>query len=195
MNTECSGLSAAELLKQVYDSLRMDGKEIMFPKDSFPTAVIEYDWWSERTIYTAYKSATLVEIGAKKWLIAFGIEWGGDVAYNCDIAAIPFPASGRKDEDATKEAYCLLKDNIKFRRSIIVAAADGDVGVRENIFSEKVHASLNSKIKEFVAQEKEIDRRYRTSIYGHPLIRSPTLYKQEFVKFLSDTFREILASV
>jgi hypothetical protein len=71
--------------------------------------------------------------------------------------------------------------------------ADGQLTLNKSgHFGQKVLELLKPKIREFIAQELEIDSRYFTMDL-RPVVKSAVQYKPDFVIFLRDTLRTVLA--
>jgi hypothetical protein len=193
---EKQGLSAKELLEGVYEVFENEGRKIKLPSKATAEIADDSDWHRDRRGYTGYESATLLKIGDKEWLIAFGTKCGGYPAdpYNCDIATMQFFGDGKSDELVATEAYDALKENRYFRKSIIYAMASGQLMVKSGgCFSNEVIEFLSPRVYGFIAQELETNLDCLT-MDGRPVVTTSTQYKPEFVAFLYDAFRKILAT-
>lgn len=193
---EKQGLSARELLEGVYEALKGDGREIKLLSKATAEIADDSDWHRDRRGYTGYESATLLKIGDKEWLVAFGTRCGGYPAdpYNCDIAIMRFFGDGTSDERTATEVYDTLKENCYFRKSIIYAMTSGQLMVKsDGYFSQKVLELLKPSIQGFITQDLETNPDCFT-MDGRPVITTFIQYKPEFVAFLYDAFRKILAT-
>jgi len=190
-------LSARELLEGVYNALKDGGREINLPSKAKAKIANDSDWHRTRVGYTGYESATLLKIGDKKWAVAFGNKCGDypTDSYNCDIAAVELSDKGKRksyDEQAT-EVHDALERNSYFRHSLIYAMANGQLALnKDGRFSQKVFDLLRPKIQEFIAKDLETDLRYFTMDL-RPVVKSDVQYKPEFVVFLRETLRTVLA--
>lgn len=193
---EKQGLSARELLEGAYNALKKGGKEIKLPSKATAEIANDSDWHRTRIGYTGYESATLLKIGNKEWVVAFGTKCGSYPAdpYNCDIVAVQLSGDGKPNEEVVSEIHDALEGNSYFRHSLIYAMADGQLALnKDGRFGQKVLALLRPKVQEFIAQELETDSRYFTMDL-RPVVKSTVQYKPEFVGFLCDTLRIVLAS-
>lgn len=194
--TEKKGLSARELLENTYNALKNSGKEIKLPSKAMAEIANDSDYHRTRIGYIGYESATILKVGEKEWAVAFGIKCGSYPAdpYNCDIAVVQFFGNGKSDEEVVTEIYGALRGNSYFRNSLIYAMADGQLAVNKNgQFNQKILELLKPKVQEFIAQDLEIDPNYFTMDLRQ-VVKSSVQYKSEFVVFLSDTLRAVLAS-
>ena len=190
------GLSAKELLEGVFDKFKLGGKEIKLSSKAMAVIANDSDWHRTRIGYTGYESAVLLKVGDKEWAIAFGIACGSYPAdpYNCDIAAVPVSTNGKSNEKIAKEIHEALKEGNYFRNSLIHAMANGQLGTnKDSRFGQKVLELLGPRVQEFIAQDLETDSRFITMDL-RPLVKSGVQYKPEFVVFLYDAFRAVLAS-
>jgi len=196
---EKQGLSARQLLEGVYNSLKdkLNGREIKLPSKAMAVIADDSDWHRIRIGYTSYESAVLLKVGNKEWAVAFGTK-GGDYPadpYNCDIAAVQFSGSGKSDEQVAVEVHDALEGNSCFRNSLIYAMADGQLAInKKEPFGQKVLELLRPKVQEFTAQDLEIDSRFFIMDPRRPVVKSAVQYKPEFVVFLYEILRTVLAS-
>lgn len=192
---EKQGLSARELLEGVYNTLKDGGREIKLPSKAMAEIANDSDHHRTRIGYTGYESATLLKVGDKEWVVAFGIKCGSYPAdpYNCDIAAVQLSGNGKFDKEIAVEIYDSLKENSYFLSSLIYAMADGQLAIsKDGQFGQKVLESLRPKVQKFIARDLEIDSRCATMDL-RPLVKSAVQYKPEFVAFIHDTLRAVLA--
>ena len=71
--------------------------------------------------------------------------------------------------------------------------ANGQLALnKDGRFSQKVFDLLRPKIQEFIAKDLETDLRYFTMDL-RPVVKSDVQYKPEFVVFLRETLRTVLA--
>lgn len=193
---EKQGLSARELLKGVYNTLKDGGREIKLPSKAMAEIANDSDWHRTRVGYTGYESAILLKVGEKEWTVAFGTACGSYPAdpYNCDIAAVSVSTNGKSNKEIVKEIHGALEKGSYFRNSLIYAMADGQLAInKDGRFDQKVLELLGPRVQEFIAQDLETDSRYFTMDL-RPVVKSAVQYKPEFVVFLSDTFRTVLGS-
>ena len=193
---EKQGLSAKELLEGVYNALKKDGREVKLPSKAMAEIANDSDWHRTRIGYTGYESATLLKIGDKEWVVAFGTKCGSYPAdpYNCDIAAVQLSGDGKSDEEVASEIHDALRGNSYFCHSLIYAMADGQLALnKDERFGQKVLDLLRPKVQEFIAQDLETDSRYFTMDL-RPVVKSAVQYKPEFVGFFRDTLHTVLAS-
>lgn len=189
-------LSARELLEGVYNVLKNGGREIKLPSKAMAKIADDSDWHRTRVGYTGYESATLLKVGEKEWVVAFGTACGDYPAdpYNCDIVAVQFSGNGKSDEQVAAEIHDALEGNRCFRHSLVYVMANGQLVVnKDGHFGQKVLELLRPKVQEFIAQDLETDPRYFT-LDLRPVVKSAVQYKAEFVGFLYDTLRAVLAS-
>ena len=192
---EKQGLSVRELLESVYNALKDGGREIKLPSKAMAEIANDSDWHRTRVGYTGYESATLLKADDKEWAMAFGTKCGSYPAdpYNCDIATVQLSGNGKSDEEVAVEIHDSLEGNSYFRNSLIYAMADGQLAIsKDEQFGQKVLESLRPKVQEFIAQDLETDSRYFTMDL-RPVVESAVQYKPEFVFFLRDTLRTVLA--
>ncbi len=194
---EKQGLSARQLLEEVYNSLKdkLDGREIKLPSKAMAEIADDSDWHRTRIGYTGYETAMLLKADGKEWAVAFGIKCGSYPAdpYNCDITAVPVSTNGKPNEEIAKEIHKALEGGSYFRNSLIYAMADGQLAISKNgRFGQKVLELLKPKVQEFIAQNLGIDSRYFTMDL-RPVVKSAVQYKPEFTVFLFDTLRVVLA--
>ncbi len=191
-------ISARQLLEGVYSSLKnkLGGREIHLPSKAMVEIANDSDWHRTRIGYSAYETALLLNVEGKEWAVAFGTNCGSYPAepYNCDIAAVSVFPIGKSDEEIAKEVYKALKKGSYFRNSLIYTLADGQLAVSKNSkFGQKVLELLRPKIKEFIVQDLETDSRY-LYLDLRPVVKCAIEYKPEFVSFLCDIFRSVLAA-
>jgi len=195
---EKQGLSARQLLEGVYNSFKdeLDGREVKLPSKAMAEIANDSDWHRTRVGYTGYETAVLLKIGGKEWVISFGTACGSYPAdpYDCDIAAVPISTNGKSDEEIAKEIHEALEKGSYFRNSLIYAMADGQLAISKGgRFGSKVLELLRPRVQEFIAQKLEIDSRYFTMDL-RPVVKSAVRYKPEFIAFLFDIFRSVLAA-
>lgn len=195
---EKQSLSARQLLEGVHSLLKdkLDGKEIKLPSKAMAEIADDSDYHRTRVGYTGYETAILLKVDDKEWAVAFGTKCGSYPAdpYNCDIAAVPVSINGKSDEETAKEIHEALNGNSYFRNSLVYAMADGQLAISENSkYGQKVLELLEPRVQEFIAQNLETDSQYFTMDL-RPLVKSSVQYKPEFMVFLFDTLRAVLAS-
>jgi len=191
-------LSARQILEGVYNSLKdkIDGKETKLPSKATAEIANDSDWHRTRVGYTGYETAVLLMVDGKEWAVAFGTKCGSYPSdpYNCDIAAVPVSTNGKSDEEIAKEIHEALEEGIYFHNSLIYAMADGRLAIsKDSRFGSKVLELLRPRVQEFIAQELETDFRYFTMDL-RPVVKSAVQYRPEFIAFLFDTFRSVLAA-
>lgn len=175
-------LSAKELLEGVYNTLKRDGREIKLPSEAKVEIVDDSNWRRTRIGYIYYESATILEVGKKKWAVAFGTMCRNP--YNCDIAAVQLSDDGKSDE--VREAQELLEQNDCFYNSLIHATIFGLASNKKGRFGKKIHELLEPQFHEFFEEDLERDPR-------HPM-GYRTQYKAEFLVVLRNAFLTVLAS-
>ena len=190
------GLSARQLLESVYFFLihRLDGKQIILPYPAAAEIACDYDYHRESYGHFVYKKAVLLLIGAqeKSWAISFGVRSEEFLAepYDCDIIAVPLPASiSKESERAMGEIICQeIERSEYFCHSLIYAKADGQLFVNlENSFGQKVLEQLRPRLKGFIVQKAEKEHGL-FFLDGRPVIASPVKYRHETIGFLGELF-------
>ena len=190
---QSEGLSARELLTEVFAELKkkFSGREVNLPEKAMAIIADDSDWHRTRTGYTCYESAVLLKIGSKEWAVAFGTACGSYPAdpYNCDIAAVQILSN----DQVAMAVYRALEGNDYFRRSIVVAMADGELGTNKNSPFTKKFLEIVPSYQRFIARKKEIYPEYITMDL-RPVVKSGIRYKKEFVAVLADAMRIALES-
>ena len=193
---EKKGLYAKELLEGVYNALKNGGKEVTLPSKVTVEIANDSDHHRTRIGYIGYESATLLKIGRRKLVVALGTVCGDYPAdrYDCDIVAMRLSGKGKTDEQITAEARDALAKNYYLTHSLIIAMADGRLGLGKNKRTgRKMLRILGPTIQDFIAQELQTDPTVLTGSL-RPVVISPVLYKAEFVEFLHKTLRQVLTS-
>lgn len=190
------GITASELLKQVFESMqrKLEGREIQLPSAALAEIANDSDWHRTRIGYMSYQAVTLVKIDDKEWALAFGSASGDYPAgpYSCDIVVLPVSTNGKSDEQLVLEIHDALAASSYFRNSLVYAMYDGSLaGAKNGRFTQSVIELLRPRIMEFTAQEMEINRGV-VHLDLRPVVKSSYLYKPEFVTFLSDSFCDLL---
>lgn len=192
---ETKGLSARELLKGVYDTLKEDGeKEIELSSKAMAEIARDSDYHKERVGYMGYESAVLLKVGWQEWVVAFGTKCGAYPAdpYDCDIVAVQFSSEGKTSEEIVSEAYIVLEGNHHFHNSLIYAMEGGLLAVNSNgHFGSRVLDLLKPEVQKSIVRDIEIDPSCCT-MDMRPVVKSAIQYEPEFVAFVSDVFRMIL---
>lgn len=190
------GLDVRELLKNTYDRLlkKHSSREIVFPIEVLAEIANDSDYHRTRVGYMGYKSAGLFQFNNKTWAIARGEKRGSYPAdpYDSDILTLPFSIKTSREEKIRDKLKKDIENNYYFRNSLIVGMADGIIGAsQKNKLATKLFEIIGHSFSSFISQKLE----YHSELFYldlQPAVKSPMLYKQEFVDFLANTIHQVL---
>lgn len=188
------GLTAKELINATYECLKKKYflQETKLGKDIFVEIADDTDWHRVRKGYMIYKSSAICKINGKFWLIFQGEETRGYPAdpFAANLAAILIDFPRIKEEDYLS----LVENSTYFRNSLIIARMNGDIeGNGENNLSVELINSIKPKFSSFIARGIKRDKNLYSLSDFQPVVRSPMLYKQNFVKFLGSAVVKALS--
>jgi len=183
-------LFAEDLLQKVYESFQ--GEEICLPRKAMPEIADDSDYHRTNIGYACYQKAKIISIEGKEWVLSYGNNYEGYPAkeYLCDIVAIKV---AREKDKKAEGIFKKLLDNHYFCHSLIYARHNGKLSVKQKgDFGQVINEKLSDKIKNFTAQDLQIDQSLTSTIDFEAVVKSPVKYKPEFVPFLTEVFYEIL---
>jgi len=191
-----TSLSVRELFQGVCEKIKKEfrGEQITLLNRAMSEIADDSDYHRSRTGYMRYNSVVLVKIGEKNWALGLGVAGGGYPAdpYNSDIIALLISPNGKSNEELAQEIYKAIETTSHFHDSIICGMADGRLFLKKNAhFGKKMMGVLQSGIKDYIAQNLEID----LTVFHmdlRPVVKSSMKYKSEFVDFLKDSITGLL---
>jgi len=202
--TRGKGIDIIELFQKTYDLLvkRHSPSQVVFPSEVYVEIADDSDWHRNRKGYMKYSSVGLFQLNGKNWAVTRGVNGGGYPAdaYRGDILVLEFDLKraskdGRKIKKTPKTIEEELKGEIEnsdyFRNSLIIGMYDGRLAsTRSNNRGMRLMELLGDSSR-FVAHEREIRDDVIHLDLRH-VVSSPTLYKLEFVGFLTDSIEKVL---
>ncbi len=191
-------LTVHDLLRAVSRKLgRKHGRGgLRFPDGVCSEIADDSDGHRTRTGYMRYRSARIVRIGGKRWVLARGERWGQYPAdaYDSDIVAIRIADRGRVTAKLAAEVAQAIREGSYFRHSLVVGLADGNLALYERSgFSAEILPRLRSAVPGLIARAAQRDGRYLSLSTLQPIVTSAVRYKPEAIRALADIIRQVLA--
>jgi hypothetical protein len=196
------GLSVRELLKKTYDNLakRNEHQQIVLTEGSLAEIANDSDWHRTRIGYMKYERANLFQFNNKNWAVARGEKYGDYPAepYDSDLSAFELLIEDKTPGKIQEKLRSVIRGNSYFRNSLIYGLNDGRLAIGPNSdwfsnpFRSRMAELLKPRIDDFVLQKPEYDTRFiLASTLQYPATKV-TLYKPNFVDFLTETIETVL---
>jgi hypothetical protein len=213
------GLTAGKLIDETYNWIREetgDYKDLVF-EDEGVYSLVAVDANHHRWIngHMVYKSAMLLQIGDRTWLLAKGEFGGGYPArhYERDIFAAQLRINGKSIAEIISEVKNLIEETTYFRNSIIGAMRQSRIFTPRSWLGHKMGNFIkNLKTSEFLVvpesgnySKEEIERaewepegRLHVILWDvkpYELSLYPLSYKKELAEVLAQFITQILTSI
>lgn len=195
-----TGLSAREVLQEVFRALTLGAPAIRLDPSIAVLIADDSDWHRTKQGFTSYREVHIVELGSRKFLLAFGEACGDYPAepFNCDIFVWRLE-EGAATELSQKVLREALKENQFFQSSLIMAYRDGNIGLPEMTFNRTVRSMATmlegKNLSRFVARQVKTSPEFLSVesqgavATAKPLVTGNVLYGREAVPFLVEKAR------
>jgi hypothetical protein len=192
-------LSVHDLLRSVSRLLgrKHSRRSLHFPEGVCTEIADDSDWHRTRRGYMRYRSAKILKLGGRRWVLARGDKSGSYPAdaYDSDIIAIPIADQGKVDAKLAEQVAQSIREGSYFRHTLVCGLADGRLACyTRSPFADQMAASLRFMLVRIIAEDVRRDERYLSLSDLRPIVTSSMKYRPEAVHILADAIREILSS-
>jgi len=192
-------LSVHDLLRAVCRLLsrRYSRHSIHFPEGVCTEIADDSDWHRSRRGYMRYRSAKVVKIGGKRWVLARGEKSGTYPAdpYDSDLIAIRIADRGKVNAKLADQVAQSIEEGSYFRNTLVCGLADGRLACySRSPFADQMAASLRSMLERIIAEDVRRDERYLSLSDLRPIVTSSMKYRPEAARILAEAIKEILSS-
>ena len=197
--TEAQGIDVHKLLRAAYNRLghKYHSRELHFPQGVCVEIADDSDGHRTRKGYFRYRSAKIIRVGPRWWVIARGERSGQYPAdpFDSDIIAIRIPGRLKPDQDTTNMVASAIRQGEYFRNSAVVGLADGRLlQIEDNILGQAVSGILRSELPRLLAVPPRRDGRYLDLSTLAPVTVSSARYHRRAVDVLTRALEAVLGT-
>lgn len=191
-------LSVHDLLRSTCRFLgrRYSRHSIHFPDGVCTEIADDSDWHRTRRGYMRYRSAKILRIGGKRWVLARGEKSGSYPAdaYDSDIIAIRIADQGKIDAKLVEGVAQAIREGSYFKNTLVCGLADGRLACyARSPFADPMAAWLRSVADRIIAQNARHDDRYLSLSTLQPIVTSTMKYWPEAARLLAEAIKETLS--
>jgi hypothetical protein len=192
-------LSVHDLLRSVCRLLgrKLSRHTLHFPEGVCTEIADDSDWHRTRRGFMRYRSAKVVRLGGKRWVLARGEKSGSYPAdaYDSDIIAIRIADQGKVDAKLVDQVAQSIREGSYFKNTLVCGLADGRLACYErSLFAKPMAERLRALLNRLIAEDVKRDERYLSLSDLQPIVTSSMKYRPEAVRILAEIIKQILCS-
>ncbi len=190
-------LNVHALLRSVCRRLgrRYSRNTLFFPDGVCTEIADDSDYHRTRRGYMRYRSAKVLRLNGRTWILARGERSGAYPAdpYDSDIVAIEIDRQTPVDAALVKNAAEAIRQGNYFLNTVVCGLADGNLALYERSrFGSRMLPRLRPAADGLIAQAPKRDDRYLSLSTLQPVVTSSARYKPEAVRTLADMIVAVL---